>query len=571
MTEPAAKNLLSAILLTTAHHISLLLPTLLLFLTASGLLSHFWGITPSVPPLFLYWTLALILLALIYMVYRKTYRKTYYASHAASEHTRLALADKLRKLPLSFFARKDLSDLTSTLMNDTAVVEQTLSGDIPNLFGGLLAFLLVIVALFFYNWQLALSLFICLPVAFGILAVSYRLTNAVNWKNRKAKLAVSDGVQEYLDAIKLMHASEKEETFRSGVEQKIRRVVRTSLLYEAVMGVFLSFAYNVLRVGMALVLITGAALLARHQLSVWTLFLFLFVAARIYDPLSDLFFKTGEFFYALVSASRIREIVQHPSQTGQKDVCLHTFTICFEHVSFGYEAGMDILHDINLTLRQGEITALVGPSGSGKSTLSKLCCRFWDVSGGMIRIDGRDIRMIDPEILLGYFSVVFQDVVLFNDTIYNNIKIGKENATEEEIHQAARLAQCEAFIEKLPDGYQATIGENGKTLSGGERQRISIARAFLKDAPIILLDEATASLDPENETHVQKAIGELIRNKTVVMIAHRLRSIEACNQIVVLRDGRVEETGTHADLMEQKGLYCRMVDLQRESAEWNLK
>lgn len=571
LTDQGAKTIAVGIIFTVAHNLSIILPSVLLFVLVSAMLSHFWGITPQTPNLFFYCGIALILLALIYFSYRKTYRKTYHAAYEESANTRISLAEKLRKMPLSYFGKKDLGDLTSALMSDTATLEHVFASDLPALFGGVISSLLIIALLFFYNWQLSLSLFVCMPIGLGVLVLSYKISNRVNWKNRTAKLAVSEGLQEYLDNMKLMHASPKAKEYRLGLEKKIRKVAGTSLLYEVVMGIFISFAYSMLRIGMALVIITGAALIASGELSVLTVLLFLFIASQIYDPLTNIIFRTGEFFFSLVSASRIREIENYPPQTGRTAINLHQYDIVFDHVSFAYHEGQDVIRDVSFTAKQGQITALVGPSGCGKSTLSKLACRFWDVPKGRVLIDGQNINEIDPEILLGYFSIVFQDVVLFDDTVYNNIKIGKKDATEEEIIRAAQLAQCKEFILKLPEGYQTVIGENGKTLSGGERQRISIARAFLKDAPIILLDEATASLDPENETLIQEAIGRLVKDKTVLIIAHRLRSVESCNQIIVLDEGRIQECGTHAELMEKQGLYRRLFDLQYQSATWSLK
>ncbi|MBS4534343.1 ABC transporter ATP-binding protein [Clostridium sp. D2Q-14] len=570
LTDRGIKNVKLSIFTATLHNLSVLFPTILLFLVASGLLSHYWGERPNTPNLFFCWSIALILLVLIYSIYRLNYEKTYRTAYEESANTRISLAEKLRKLPLSYFGEKDLSDLTSTLMNDTATLEHTLANDIPSLFGGIISSLFVVIILFFFNWKLTISMFICLPVAFIILAASYKVSNSVNWKNRNAKLSVSDGLQEFLDNMKLMYASPKASEYRNSLEGKVRKVVRTSLLYEVVMGIFISLAYNVLRIGMALVIITGAALLTKQEVSIYTFLLFLFIASQIYDPLTNIIFRTGEFFYSLVSASRIRDIENYCPQTGRTDVNINQYDIVFDSVSFAYYEGQDVIKNVSFIAKQGEITALVGPSGCGKSTLSKLACRFWDVPEGRVIIDGKNINEIDPETLLNYFSIVFQDVVLFNDTIYNNIKIGKKDATEEEIYCAAGLAQCEDFIQKLPEGYETIIGENGKTLSGGERQRISIARAFLKDAPIILLDEATASLDPENETLIQEAIGRLVKNKTVLIIAHRLRSVESCDQIIVLNKGQIQEHGTHEELIKVNGLYHHLFELQRESAGWSL-
>lgn len=567
LSEKGAKDVMWAILLTALHNLSVMLPTVLLLMLVSEMIGRFFGAQAQNSSLFLYWSAALLLLVAIYWVYRFTYRKTYNSAYEESANTRIALAEKIRKLPLSYFGNKDLSDLTSTLMDDTATVEHTLATSVAELFGGIVSSALILITLLFFDIRMGLALFICLPVALLIIILSRWLSSSSNWKNRYAKLGVSEGIQEYLENIKLVQSSPQKETYRMGVEKRIKKVVRTSMVYELVMGIFISGAYNTMRVGLGLVILTGSYLITHGEISLMTYLLFLFVAARVYDPFTTLFFKMGEFFYSLVGASRIREVRDFNVQKGSSDIKPDTWDIAFEHVSFAYNEET-VIDDVSFVARQGEITALVGPSGCGKSTLSKLASRFWDVSRGRILIGGRNVNDIDPETLLSYFSIVFQDVVLFNDTIYNNIKIGKKDATREEIIASAQAARCGEFVQKLPDGYDTVIGENGKTLSGGERQRISIARALLKNAPVILLDEATASLDPENETLIQEAIGRLVRDKTVLIIAHRLRSVENCDQIIVLKEGKIEEKGKHRELMEQGGLYRHLVELQRESAKW---
>lgn len=569
LTDKGYSNVRKGILLTALHNISVMLPAVLLMLLASDMVQKYFGKSTKSIPLFPYWGMALLLLLFIYWVYRWTYKETYVAAYEESAIARISLAEKIRKLPLSYFGNRDLSDLTSTLMDDTTTVEHTLATGLCELFGGIISSTVILLTLFCYDWRMSLSLFICLPISLSVLVISHKVSSSSNRKNRNAKLGVSECIQEYLENMKLVQTSPQKESYRMRVEQKIKKVVHTSMVYELIMGIFISSAYNILRVGLGLVVVTGSYLVTHGELEFIGFLLFLFVAARIYDPLTTVFFKIGEFFYSLVSASRIREIRDYPAQTGKQDIVLNSFDITFDHVSFAYNTDT-VLHDVSFVAEQGQITALVGPSGCGKSTLSKLASRFWDVSDGRILIDGKNINEIDPETLLSYFSIVFQDVVLFNDTIYNNIKIGKLDATKEEIIAAARMARCEDFILKLPHGYDTVIGENGKTLSGGERQRISIARAFLKNAPIVLLDEATASLDPENETFIQEAIGKLTRNKTVLIIAHRLRSIEDCDKIVVLNAGKIQEMGRHQELMESNGLYHHLFELQRESSVWGV-
>lgn len=569
LSKMGIKNVYMGIILTALHNLSVMLPTILLLFVASDMIRSYLEGKNMSHSLFIYWGAALMLLILIYWVYNFTYEKIYIGAYEESANTRIKLAEKIRMLPLSYFGNKDLSDLTSTLMDDTSTVEHTLSTDLTEVFGGIISSAVILLTLFFFDWRMSLSLLICLPISIFVIAISHRASSSSNWKNRNAKLNVSEGIQEYLENIKILHASPNKQTYRFGVEKKIKRVVHTSIIYEVVMGIFISIAYNILRIGIGLVVVTGSYLITHGELDLITYLLFLFVAARIYDPLTTVFFKMGEFFYSFVSASRIREIQEYPAQEGSSDVKLNSYDITFEHVSFAYNTDT-VINDVSFKVKQGEITALVGPSGCGKSTLSKLASRFWDVSKGQILIDGKNINDIDPETLLGYYSIVFQDVVLFNDTIYNNIKIGKKDASKEEILAAAKMARCEEFISKLPEGFDTVIGENGKTLSGGERQRISIARAFLKDAPIVLLDEATASLDPENETLIQEAIGKLIKNKTVLIIAHRLRSVEDCDKIIVLKEGKIMEMGRHKELMSLNGLYHHLFELQRESSKWGI-
>lgn len=389
-------------------------------------------------------------------------------------------------------------------------------------------------------------------------------------KKQAKKLAISDGLQEYLENIKVLRTSPKMENYQKMLAAKIKKIIPGLVLHELLAGLSISISYNVMRIGLGFVIISGSMLLASDKISLITFLIFLFVAVRIYEPLTKACEMLGEMIYSLVSAKRIRDLLDGPEQQGQEDIQIGQYDITFDHVSFGYNQE-DVIHNVSFTAKQGEITALVGPSGCGKSTLCKLAARFHDVIHGEVQIGGINVNEIAPETLFKNYSIVFQDVVLFNDTIYNNIKIGKENATREEVIAAAKLAQCDEFIDRLPMGYDTIIGENGKTLSGGERQRLSIARAFLKDAPVILLDESTASIDPENETKIQEAIGKLIKDKTVLIIAHKLRSIVECDKIVVLKEGYLVEEGTHNELLKRSGLYHRLYSLQNESMDWTVK
>lgn len=396
------------------------------------------------------------------------------------------------------------------------------------------------------------------------------ISEGTNKKNKQKKLAISDGLQEYLENIKVLRTSPKMENYQKMLAAKIKKIIPGLVLHELLAGLSISISYNVMRIGLGFVIISGSMLLASDKISLITFLIFLFVAVRIYEPLTKACEMLGEMIYSLVSAKRIRDLLDGPEQQGQEDIQIGQYDITFDHVSFGYNQE-DVIHNVSFTAKQGEITALVGPSGCGKSTLCKLAARFHDVIHGEVQIGGINVNEIAPETLFKNYSIVFQDVVLFNDTIYNNIKIGKENATREEVIAAAKLAQCDEFIDRLPMGYDTIIGENGKTLSGGERQRLSIARAFLKDAPVILLDESTASIDPENETKIQEAIGKLIKDKTVLIIAHKLRSIVECDKIVVLKEGYLVEEGTHNELLRRSGLYYRLYSLQNESMDWTVK
>lgn len=570
LSSGANKSILKASLFMTLFNLAALLPVILLAFVANEMIRHYFGYAQGSIPLWGYWCAALVLLVVIFITYKITYRKKYSASGKEDMRLRMELADKIRRLPLAYLGKRDLSDLTSVIMDDVAVTANTLATVMTELISGLLSGLITIAALFIYDWRLALSLAACLPLAGIAMSLSKLVSEGANKRNKQKKLQISDGLQEYLENMKVLRTSQKMGDYQKGLATKIKRIIPGLVLHELLAGLSISISYNVMRIGLGLVIITGSALLISGEVSLLTFLLFLLIAARVYEPLTRACEMLGELIYSLVSAKRIRDLLDYPEQKGQENIPLSGYDIVFEHVSFGYNHE-DVLHNVSFTAKQGEITALVGPSGCGKSTLCKLAARFWDVERGSVSVGGVNVNDIAPETLLENYSIVFQDVVLFNETIFNNIRIGKENATKEEVLSAAKLARCDEFIARLPQGYNTVIGENGKTLSGGERQRLSIARAFLKDAPIILLDESTASIDPENETKIQEAIGQLIENKTVLIIAHKLRSIVTCDKIVVLKEGKLTESGTHTQLMQQKGLYHRLYSLQNESMTWAVK
>lgn len=570
LSNEAGKSVMTASFYMTIFNLSTLLPVILLALVTNEMLSRYFGYAQGNIPVLGFTLAAFIILAVIFFTYRLTYQKKYYTSGKEDMRLRMELADKIRKLPLSYIGKRDLSDLTSVIMDDVAVTANTLSNVLTELISGFLSGIIALVILFVYDWRLSLSLAACLPIAAIAMALCKFISEGTNKKNKQKKLAISDGLQEYLENIKVLRTSEKMGNYQAALTHKVKKIIPGLVLHELLSGLSIAISYNVMRIGLGFVIIIGSNLLISGEVSITAFLLFLFIAVRIYEPLTKACEMLGELIYSLVSAKRIRDLLDYPEQKGNDGVDLKQYDISFDHVTFGYNQET-VLHDISFMAKQGEITALVGPSGCGKSTICKLAARFWDVQQGCISIGGKDIRNIAPEELLKNYSIVFQDVVLFNDTIYNNIKIGKENATKEEVLAAAKMAQCEEFIKRLPEGYETIIGENGKTLSGGERQRLSIARAFLKDAPIILLDESTASIDPENETKIQEAIGKLIKNKTVLIIAHKLRSIVDCDKLIVLDAGHLVEAGTHNELIAQKGLYQRLYSLQNESLDWIVK
>ena len=570
ISEGGSWNILKSGLYMCLFNLATLLPVLLLAMVANEMMKRYFGLTHESMPLWGYWGTAFLLLFAIYFTYRITYRKKYLTSTQEDMRLRMEIADKIRRLPLSYIGRHDLSDLASTVMDDVATVELALSTSVAEFVGGLLSGLTVIVILAFYNRKLAGSLAVCLPLVVIAMSLCRIISEGTNKRNREKKLDISDGIQEYLENIKVLRSSETIKNYQNRLSATIKRVLSGLVLYEFLSGFMISLSHNIMRIGLGLVIVSGSTLLISGEISLFTFLLFLLVAVRIYEPLTKACESLGVMISSLVSAGRIRDLMDYPEQQGSEMLQPESFDISFDHVSFAYNKE-DVLHDVSFTAKQGKITALVGPSGCGKSTLCRLAARFWDVNRGSVFLGGININKINPDTLLMNYSFVFQDVVLFNDTIYNNIKIGKESATYEEILTAAKLACCDEFIDRLPQGYNTVIGENGMTLSGGERQRLSIARAFLKDAPVILLDESTASIDPENETKIQKAIGRLIKDRTVLIIAHKLRSIVACDKIVVLNEGKLIEVGTHEELMQKGSLYYHLYSLQNESLEWKVK
>lgn len=509
----------------------------------------------------------LILIAVTtYIQYNATFLNTYIESGVR----RTTLAEKLRKIPLSFFGKKDLSDLTSAIMADCATMETASSHWIPELIGACISTVLVAVSLFFLNWRMAIAALWVLPVSFLIVLCSGRVQKNMAAKQMTLKMACADGIQECLETVRDLRANNSEDEYLKGLDDKIHAVEKHAIFSELTTAVFVAGAQMILKFGIATTALLGGMLLAKGDIDVLTFFMFLLLVSRLYDPMQISLQNLAAIIATDVQCERLDEILSHKVQKGKTELTNKGYDIEFSHVGFAYESGETVLKDVSFTAKQGEVTALIGPSGGGKTTVSRLASRFWDAQKGRITVGGMDIQNMDSETLMSLYSIVFQDVTLFNNSIMENIRIGRQDATDEEVIAAAKLAHCDEFAEKMPNGWNTMIGENGSELSGGERQRISIARAFLKDAPIILLDEATASLDVDNETVIQESLSKLIRNKTVMIIAHRMRTVAEADKIVVLKDGVVAEIGMPKELEEKGGIYQHMAAVQMQAAGWQL-
>lgn len=570
LTEQGAKDMKKGIIASIFSSLSLMFPMGLLLMLVMQLLQPLLGIEADGPSLKLYSVLCIGLLIIIFLTHYVQYRCTYIAAYAESAQRRIGLAEKLRTLPLSFFGKRDLFDLTTTMMSDCSDLERVFAYTIPQIFGTAISCLIVCLCLFFIDWRMALAILSPFILAIIVLIGSKRLQNRMDLKKMQSKLDAADSIQEFLESIRDLQANNQEEEYLAGLDQKLEKIVHTSIRYEMTSGLMITSAQMILRFGFPVTVLVGTLLLSQGHLSLFLFLMFLVTASRIYDPLSGVMMQLSEIFNAMLQLQRMKAIEKEPEQTGTTQYSTKGYDISFSHVGFSYQDGEDVLTDVTFTAKQGEVTALVGPSGGGKSTTAKLAARFWDIQKGSITIGGTDISKIDPETLLKDYAIVFQDVVLFNDTIMGNIRLGRKDATNEEILAAARAAQCDEFVQQLPEGYQTVVGENGSTLSGGERQRISIARALLKNAPVVLLDEATASLDVENETSLQTALSALLKEKTVLIIAHRMRTVMGADHVVVLADGHVAEEGTPKQLLDQGRIFRHMVELQQESSNWKI-
>ena len=566
LSEQGAKEMIFGIVSVVSQDLALMFPVTLFYIFTGDLIDG--NVLRDRTALYIVGIVMCLLLIVLTSIWQ--YNTAYKATYKESAERRISLAEKLRKLPLSFFAGKDLADLTSTIMSDAEVMEHAGSHMIPQYYGSIISTLIISVGLFFFQWKMALAAVWPIPIALIIVITSKSVQNRFSRRQREAQIDLSDSVQEFIEASRDLKSNNAEEDYLCGLDKKIDLLEKKAIGAELGSAVFVVSAQMLLKFGIGMVALVGGSLLISGELSLMQFFCFLLVASRLYEPMSGTLVNLAAINALQINVDRINEINSTKEQEGSADFSPNGYDIVFDHAGFSYEDEKDVLSDVSFTAKQGEVTALVGPSGGGKTTVSRLAARFWDADKGSITVGGIDVKSVDPETLLGAFSIVFQNVTLFNNTVMENIRVGKKDATDEEVLNAARLANCDEFVRDLPNGYDTVIGENGSELSGGERQRISIARAFLKDAPIILLDEATASLDVENETKVQSALTRLIKDKTVMVIAHRMRTVAKANKIVVLSNGCVAEQGSPEELMKKDGVFAKMVRLQTQGQDWSI-
>ena len=566
LSEQGAKDMIKAFAACTFANLAQMMPVGILFMMTGDLLN---GQLPK-SHVVIFIGGSIICLALIAITEYFQYNATFFSTYVESGVRRRSLAEKLRRIPLSFFGKKDLADLTNTIMADCAMLETASSHWLPELVGAFISTTLVVISLFFFDARMAIAAVWVLPVAFIIVFFSRNVMHAVNRRGSRYKVACLDGIQEALETVRDLKAYNAQDTYMEGLNKKIKAVESHNIFSEFLNAAFVCSAQMILKFGIGTVAIAGSALLIKNEISIVTFFMYLLVVSRMYEPLQIALQNFSALIATDTQCERMDEILSHGEQTGADILSNKNYDIEFKNVRFSYEDGETVLDDVSFVAKQGEVTALIGPSGGGKTTVSRLSARFWDINSGLITVGGMDISKIDPETLLSMYSIVFQDVTLFNNTVLENIRIGRKEATDEEVRAAAKLAHCDEFIDKLPDGYNTLIGENGSELSGGERQRISIARAFLKDAPIILMDEATASLDVDNESLIQEAISDLIKDKTVLIIAHRMRTVDGADKIVALKNGTVAESGNPSELKVKDGIYNHMISVQMQSENWKM-
>ena len=570
LTEEGARSLRKGALVCASANLVLMFPVGVFYLVTGEFLAHWEDGAVPLPTLWPYLALIAVVLAAVFATQYWEYHATYSVVYQESARKRIGLAERLRVLPLSFFGKRDLADLTTVIMKDAADQERLFSHTMPLAFGTGISTVIVAVMLLVFDWRLACASLWPVPVALLILLATSRAQTAKTRGKNAAALALADDIQEYLESNREVRALNRADDFLGRLNDDVDAFERAKLASELVTGTAVVCTQTLLRLGIVTTILVGTALVAAGQCSLLVFFCFMLVVTRLYDPIGLILQSVAELIDMTQSLARMRAIEGEPAQTGELTFNPQGHDIVFDDVTFAYDDGGPVLSSVSFTAREGEVTALVGPSGSGKSTAAKLAARFWDVGEGAVTVGGVDVSGIDPETLLTDYTEVFQDVVLFNGTVMENIRLGRRDATDEEVLAAARAANCDEFVQKMPQGYATPIGENGALLSGGERQRISIARAILKDAPIVLLDEATASLDVENESAVQQALSRLLVGKTVLVIAHRMRTVMGADHVVVLAEGRVAEDGTPAELLAAGGLFARMASLQGQAADWKL-
>lgn len=570
LTDEGARSLRRGALVCALANLVLMFPIGVFYFVTGDFLAHLENPSAPLPELLVYLGIIVVVLAVVFATQYWEYYATYSVVYQESARKRIGLAERLRVLPLSFFGKRDLADLTTVIMKDAADQERLFSHTMPQMLGTGISTLIMTAMLLVFDWRLAIASLWPLPVAIIILLCTARAqTKATKAKNASG-LKLADDIQEYLESNREVRALNRTEDFLARLDGDVDAFERAKLRAELTTGTAVSFTQTLLRLGVVTTILVGTSLVASGQCGLLVFFCFMLVITRMYDPISLILQSTAELIDMKQSLNRMKAIEDEPAQTGAMSFTPEGHDIVFDAVSFSYDDGEPVLKDMSFTAKEGEVTALVGPSGSGKSTAVKLAARFWDADAGTVSVGGVDVSTVDPETLLTDYTEVFQEVVLFNGTVMENIRIGRREATDEEVLAAARAANCDEFISKMPEGYATVIGENGALLSGGERQRISIARAILKDAPIVLLDEATASLDVENESQVQEALSRLLAGKTVLVIAHRMRTVMGADHVVVLSEGRVAEEGSPEELLEAEGIFARMARLQGQAANWKM-
>ncbi len=563
LSDMGREDLKKSIISSTLINLSIMLPMMLSFMFLRQYVDKFLGNNPVLNLDFIHFIGIIVAIFIVmYFIAKNDYKKSFTKIYEESARSRINLAEKLRKLPLSYFARKDVADLSATIMSDATTFEHLFSHTVPKLYAGMISVGVMAIMMFVFDYRLSIALFWVVPVAYLVFVLPKKYNIKLMKSGFDINREIIDSFQEGINLVQEIKAYNREDHFVADMNKKYDKEHSHKKKSELVLGSVMNVAIAVLRLGMATVAIYGAGLLINGEVDVFTYLVFIIVSGMVFNPITSAMINMAEMLYLDSIVERIIEINEMPSQEGDTEFNPDGYDIKFENVKFSYEDGVSVLENVSFIAKQGEVTALVGPSGGGKTTATKLAARFWDIQGGKITLGGVDISKIDPEVLLKEFSIVFQDVALFNSSVMENIRLGRKGATDEEVKAVAKIARCEEFIDKLPDGYDTLIGENGERLSGGERQRISIARALLKDAPIILLDESTASLDAENESKIQAGISELIKDKTVIIIAHRMRTVIDADNIVVIKDGVVAENGKSQDLIAAGGVFSKMYKAQ---------